>query len=85
MLTSVLSTTTTTGSVTGIQSMTTTTGIPEYGVIAVIMLITLLSAKFVLSASAKWSKSLDCTLKMAITPLIIEFVAIVVFKLSHLN
>ncbi|MDW7733670.1 MAG: hypothetical protein SCH66_14730 [Methanolobus sp.] len=63
---------------------TTQVGLPDYGVLVVITLILLLSAKEVLSASAKWSKELDCSLNMSIVPLIIVFVAIILFKLSKI-
>lgn len=64
--------------------LTTPVGLPEYGVLAVITLIMLLSVKEVLSVSAKWSKSLECSLNMTIMPLVIAFMAIIVFKLSEL-
>ncbi len=86
MLTSTIITTTTStiSSAAGAVSMTTPTGLPEYGVLAVVALILLLSAKEVLSASEKWNKSLDCSLNMTILPLLVSFVAIVIFKVSEI-
>jgi len=86
MLASIVTSTTTTSSISrGVLPIITPVGLPEYGVLAIIVLIVLLSVREVLSVSPNWSKSLDCTLKMAIMPLVIVFVAIVVFKLSHLR
>ena len=65
-------------------SMTTTTGLPEYGVLGVVALILLLSAKEILSASEKWNKSLNCSFNMTIMPLLVSFVAIVIFKISEI-
>nr|WP_094226579.1 hypothetical protein [Methanolobus psychrotolerans] len=87
MLTSTIITTTTStisSTAAGIVSMTTQPGLPEYGVLAVVALILLLSAKEILSASEKWNKSLDCSLNMTILPLLVSFVAIVIFKISEI-
>ncbi|SFM55207.1 hypothetical protein [Methanolobus profundi] len=86
MLTSTIITTTTStisSTAAGI-AMTTSPGLPEYGVLAVIALILLLSAKEILSASEKWNRSLDCSLNMTIMPLLVSFVAIVIFKISEI-
>lgn len=87
MLTSTIITTTTStisSAAAGVVSMTTPIGLPEYGVLAVVALILLLSAKEILSASEKWNKSLDCSLNMTILPLLVSFVAIVIFKISEI-
>jgi len=68
----------------GAVSMTIPTGLPEYGVLAVIALILLLSAKEILSVSDVWNKKLDCSLNMTTLPLLISFVAIVVYKISEI-
>lgn len=69
----------------GILSMTTSTGNPEYGFLAVITLIILLSAKVVLSASQRWNTSLDCNLRMSIAPLVIVFIAITIIMILQLS
>lgn len=79
-----LTSTVTTISSTAAGTMTTQMGLPEYGVLAVIALITLLSAKEILSASEKWSKSLNASLNLAIMPLLVAFVAIVAFKVTEI-
>lgn len=86
MLTSAITTTTTStiSSAASAVSMTTPIGLPEYGVLAAVALILLLSAKEILSASEKWNKTLNCSLNMAILPLGISFAAIVFFKISEI-
>ena len=85
MLTSSLTSTTTTGTVSmGVLSITSPVGLPEYGFLVVIVLILLLSIKETLSASEKWSKALECTLNMTIIPLVVTFIAIIIFKLSEM-
>lgn len=85
MITSVISATTTSAvSAAGAISMVTGIGAPEYGVIAVIALIILLSAKEILSASESWNKRINSSLNMAIMPLLISFFAIVVFKVAEI-
>ena len=85
MLTSTLSSTTTTGTASiGVLSITAPVGIPEYGFLVIVVLILLLSVKETLSASKKWSKALECTLNMTIIPLVVTFVAIILFKLSEM-
>ncbi len=64
--------------------MMTAPGLPEFGAVAVIVLILLLSFKEVLSASKFWGKALDSSLKMGIVPLLISFSAIVVFKIAEI-
>ncbi len=65
----------------GITSMTTHIGLPEYGVLAVIALVTLLSAKLMLAASTRWNSTIECSLDMSIMPLVICFAAIVIYKI----
>ncbi len=58
-------------------SMTTNLGLPQYGVAVVVGLIILLCLREVLSASRYWNKSLNNSFNLAITPLLVCFVAIV--------
>ncbi|MDR7666250.1 hypothetical protein RG963_10770 [Methanosarcina sp. Z-7115] len=62
-------------------SMITVPGLPQYGFSIVIGLIALLSLKEVLSASEKWNKTLDCSLNLALLPLLFTFAWIVLFKI----
>jgi len=87
MLTSVVSsaattTAATTAAATTAISLTTPIGLPEYGVLAVIALIILLSAKEILSASDKWNRALNSSLNLGIYPLLVSFVLIVLFQIS---
>jgi hypothetical protein len=84
MLTSTITSTSAVSSAAGAISMTTGTGLPEYGVLAVIALIALLSGKEILSASEKWNKDLNNFLSMGIGPLLVAFTAIVVFKIADI-
>ncbi len=86
MLMSTISTTTSTisSSAAGAVSMTTPIGLPEYGVLAVIALILLLSAKEIMSVSENWNKRLDSSLNMTTLPLLVSFAAIVIFKISEI-
>ena len=65
-------------------SMLTTPGLPAYGAIVVVGLILLLSFKEVLSASSLWGKPLRNSLDIGIYPLLLSFVAIVVFKVAEI-
>ncbi|WP_406656871.1 hypothetical protein V7O62_13545 [Methanolobus sp. ZRKC2] len=86
MLTGIVTPTGTLSSIsTGILSIITPVDFPDYGLLAVIALILLLSVREVVSVSTKWSKSLECTFNMAIIPLLVAFVAIVVFKLAEMK
>ena len=67
----------TTAAATTAISLTTPIGLPEYGVLAVIALIVLLSAKEILSASDKWNRALNSSLNLSIYPLLVCFVLIV--------
>ena len=84
MLTSVVSSTAASSmvSTTSAISLTTPIGLPEYGVLAVIALIVLLSAKEILSASDKWNKALNSSLNLGIYPLLVSFVLIVFCQIS---
>jgi hypothetical protein len=55
-------------------------GLPEYGVLAVIALIIMLSTKEILSASTIWNKSINCSMNMGIMPLLVSFSAIVCYN-----
>lgn len=59
-------------------------GLPEYGPIILIALISLLSFKGIFSGSKFWGKSLESSLKMGIVPLVLSFGAIFVFKIAAL-
>lgn len=82
MLTSIISTTSAVPS--GVVSMMTDIEAPEYGVLIVIVLIFLLSAKEILSASKCWTKSLGTSFDMSIFTLLIVFVDIVIFKITEI-
>ncbi|WP_445474796.1 hypothetical protein ACT9XH_10565 [Methanococcoides methylutens] len=82
MLTSIISTTSAVPS--SVVSMMTDTGAPEYSVLTVIVLIFLLSAKEILSASKYWTKSLCTSFDMGIFSLLIVFVSIVIFKITEI-
>ncbi|ABE52888.1 hypothetical protein [Methanococcoides burtonii] len=82
MLTSIISTTSAASSTA--LSMTTGIGLPEYGVLAVVALIFLLSAKEILSASKYWKSSVCASLNMSIFPLLVAFAGIVIFKVAEI-
>ena len=88
MLTTAVSTsavsTAATSTAAGAISMTTTAGIPEYGVLAVIGLIAFLSAKEILSACSKWNHSISSLLDISRLPLLVSFAAIVVYKVVEI-
>lgn len=65
-------------------AMTTDIGLPDYGVLAVLALIFLLSAKEILSASKYWKKSVRASLDMSIFPLLLVFAGIVIFKVTEI-
>jgi uncharacterized membrane protein (DUF485 family) len=60
--------------------MLTTPEIPEYESVAVIGLVLLLSLKEVLSASKFQGQVLKSSLNIGIAPLLISFIAVVVYK-----
>jgi membrane-bound ClpP family serine protease len=87
MLTSVVSTSAVSSAASssaGAITMMTDIGLPEYGVIAVIGLIVLLSGKEILSASDRWSTAAGNALDCSIYPLLLSFIAIVVFKVTEI-
>jgi len=63
-------------------SMVTTPGLPQYGAVVIIGLITLLSLKEITSASEKWNKNLNISFNQAIIPLFLCFMGIVYFKIN---
>ena len=64
--------------------MLTAPGLPEFGSVAVIGLISFLSFKDVLSASKLQGKALESSLNMGIVPLLICFTAIVAYKIAEI-
>ena len=89
MLTTAVSTTTvsavsSTTTAASVISMTTPIGLPQYGVLAVIGLISFLSAKEILSACNNWNQNINCLLEVSITPLLISFAAIVIYKVIEI-
>ncbi|MBN2110221.1 MAG: hypothetical protein JW705_03925 [Methanosarcinaceae archaeon] len=64
--------------------MTASSGLQEYDILVVIALILLLSIKEIMSASDRWNKSLECFFYIAIIPLLVSFVAIIIFKISEM-
>jgi len=60
----------------------TTIGEAEVSLAAMLCLIVLLSASEILSASKVWNKNLSHSLNFAIFPLVVTFIAIVLFKLK---
>jgi hypothetical protein len=82
MLTSIISTTSVVSST--VVSMMTDIGLTEYDIPTVIVLIFLLSAKEILSASKYWKKALATSLNMSIFTLLVVFTSIVVFKITEI-
>lgn len=60
----------------------TAPGLPKFWYVAVIGLISLLSLKEVLSVSEFQGKALESSLNVGITPLLISFIASVVYKIA---
>lgn len=63
-------------------SMLTAPGLPKFGIVAVIGLIFFLSLKEILSASKFQGKALESSLNMGIGPLLVSFIAILVYKIA---
>lgn len=82
MLTSIISTAAIAPSI--VLSMMTDIGISEYEVLVVIVLIYLLYAKEILSASRYWTKSMSTSFNMTIFTLIVVFAEIVIFKIAEM-
>jgi len=64
--------------------MLTAPGLPEFGSVAVIGLISFISFKEVLSAPKLQEKALESSLNMGIVPLLISFIAIVAYKIAEI-
>jgi len=64
--------------------MLTSPGLPEFGYVAVIGLILLISFKEVLLASKLKGKALESSLNMGIVPLLISFIAIAAYKIAEI-
>lgn len=58
--------------------------IPEFGYVAIIGLISLLSFKEVMSAFKFQEKDLESSLTIGIAPLFISFIAIVAYKITEI-
>lgn len=65
-------------------SMITTPGLSQYGAVIVVGLIVLLSLKEVLSASEKWNSSLNSSFNLAISPLLISFMMMILYKVAEI-
>jgi len=65
-------------------SMTTSSGLPEFGLIPMIGLIFLLSFRQILSVSKIWGKTLETSVNAGIYPLLFSLFATVVFKTLQL-
>jgi hypothetical protein len=66
------------------MSMITDLGLPQYGSTVVAGLITFLSLKEVLSTSEQWNRNLNDSFNLVIRPLLLCFVAIVVYKVGSI-
>lgn len=64
--------------------MITSPGLPQYGAMVVLGLISLLCLKEIFSASEKWNKYLNESFNLAILPLILSFLGIVFFKIGEI-
>ena len=78
MLSSILSTKS--ALTTSAVSASTTIGVSDLSVTVVLCLIVLLSASEILAASKLWNKNLSHSFNLAIIPLVVTFIAIVVFN-----
>jgi hypothetical protein len=67
--------------VSSVVSMVTTPGIPRFGCAVVIALILFLFVKDILSTSELYRKSVGSSLNMVIGPLLVVFIATVVYKI----
>lgn len=65
-------------------SMLTVPGLPEFGYLVVIGLISFILFKEVLSESKLQGKALESSLNMGIVPLLISFIAIVAYKITEI-
>ena len=83
MLSSTIVSSTVVSSSAGIISATSMIGVSHLGILGIVLLITLLAFKEILSASKSWNKNLASFLDMSIIPLFIVFISIVVFKVME--
>lgn len=70
-------------SATSAMSALSPTGVAEVSVAAVLCLVILLSASEILSVSKLWNKHLSFSMKLAILPLVVAFVAKVAFNVLN--
>jgi uncharacterized membrane protein (DUF485 family) len=64
-------------------SMLVAPGLPKFGYVAVIGLISFLLLKEVLSASKFQGKAMESSLNIGIAPLLISFIAILVYRIAE--
>lgn len=64
--------------------MLTAPGLPEFGYVAEIGLISLLSFEDILLASKLQGKALESSLNMGIVPLLISSISIVAYKIAEI-
>ena len=65
-------------------SLISEVGLPKGGLVAAIILIVLISAKEIISASKKWDSRTKASLKIAIYPLFITFILTVIYKITEI-
>ncbi|MCJ7443262.1 MAG: hypothetical protein MUO26_01805 [Methanotrichaceae archaeon] len=66
-----------------VMGMFTTVGVPEIGVVTIASLVVLLGIFEVLSGSDLWNKRLAALLNLAISPMLLTFLLIVLFKVRE--
>jgi len=70
--------------ISNVISMTSATGLAEGNVCATILLIFLLSSKEILSACSYWNDKISGIFDAIISPLLIVFFSIVIFKITEI-
>lgn len=65
-------------------SMMAAPGLPEYGAIIMLALVSLYSFKEIFSGSKFWGKALNSSLNMGIIPLVVCFCAALAFRVAGL-
>lgn len=70
--------------ISSVVSMVTTPGIPKFGYAVVLALILFLLLKDILSVSEQQRKTVVSSLNMVIVPLLIVFIATVVYKMAEI-
>lgn len=70
--------------ISSVVSMVTTPGIPKFGYAVVLALILFLLLKDILSVSEQQRKTVVSSLNMVIVPLLIVFIATVVYKIAEI-